>query len=122
MFSTIFLKNEWLLFSFFVIKTSSMNHKHLKTEKVKFILIVMYYLWVKDNRFQLGEYQKYLQCSIVIFYKHLYWYTGTVIFNQNLKWTNKQHILLEILEILKKQYCEQNFSSSTNFKMHNFDL
>lgn len=29
MFSTIFLKNEWLLFSFFVISTSNMNHKHL---------------------------------------------------------------------------------------------
>lgn len=29
MFSTIFLRNEWLLFSFFVISTSNMNHKHL---------------------------------------------------------------------------------------------
>lgn len=28
-FSTIFLRNEWLLFSFFVISTSNMNHKHL---------------------------------------------------------------------------------------------
>lgn len=29
MFSTIFLRKAWLLFSFFTISTSSINHKHL---------------------------------------------------------------------------------------------
>lgn len=47
-FSTIFLKNEWLLFSFFVISTSNMNHKHLvnvrKSQKAKEIIIKTHHL------------------------------------------------------------------------------
>lgn len=42
MFSTIFLRKAWLLFSFLVIRTSSMNHRHLHNTYIHTVNMLLY--------------------------------------------------------------------------------